>query len=176
MSAQGPTLAVRRAGWFTALNLAFGAMLVVITIINLVDQLQAGSGWALAAMFAAIAGFFCWQAWTQFYDRAPVVEIGPAGLGLPSAAEEPIPWSRILHAHAGAGLAGLSGGRIDFQVDTETYAKLRFGQRFMGDVVVRRRGIPNAFSIMTQGLDTKNAAIFAAMSRYWPPERADHDE
>lgn len=175
MNARGPVFVVRRAAWFTALNLVFGVMLAAIAAINLVEQLQSGGGWGLAVTFAVIAAYFCWQAWTQFYHRTPVIEIGPAGLYLPSAAEQPIPWSRIWHADAGGGLASLFGGRIDFQVDPETHAKLKLGQRFMGDVVVRRRGIPNAFSISTQGLDEKNTAIFAAMSRYWPPHKIDRE-
>jgi hypothetical protein len=127
-------------------------------------------------MFVILALFFLWQGWTQFRDRAPVIEIGPAGLRLPSASGEPIAWSRVSFAQAARGLLGLGGGRVDFMVDAQTFARLKLGQRFMGDVVIKKRGMPNAFSVITPQLDESASAIFAAVKCYWPPNRGDDNQ
>ena len=127
-------------------------------------------------MFVILALFFLWQGWTQFRDRSPIVEIGPAGLRLPSASSEPIAWPRIWHAQAGRGLPGFGGGRVDFMVDAETFARLKLGQRFMGELIVKKRSVPNAFSVITPQLDESANAIFAAVKRYWPPDRGDDNQ
>jgi hypothetical protein len=42
----------------------------------------------------------------------------------------------------------------------------------MGDFVLKRRGIPNTFMVLTQGLDRGTADIEAAIKRHWPPNGA----
>lgn len=174
--AAGPVFTARRALWATILNMALGALLVALTIANLVHQIRADGSWGVSGIFMVLALFFLWQGWTQFRDRSPIVEIGPAGLLLRSASNEPIAWSRIWHAQAGRGLPLLSGGRVDFMVDAETFARLKLGQRFMGEIIVKKRSVPNAFSVITPQLDESANAIFAAVKRYWPPDRGNEEQ
>ena len=169
-NAGGPVFTARRALWAAVLNMALGALLSALTIANLVHQIRIDGGWGIGGMFVILALFFLWQGWSQFRDRSPIVEIGPDGLRLPSTSSEPIAWSRIWHAQAGRGLPGFGGGRVDFMVDAETFARLKLGQRFMGEIVVKKRSVPNAFSVITPQLDESANAIFAAVKRYWPPD------
>jgi hypothetical protein len=170
-AAGGPVFTARRARWATILNMILGALLSALTIANLVHQVRIDGGWGIGALFMILALFFLWQGWTQFRDRTPIIEIGPSGLLLPSASSEPVAWPRIWHAQAGRGLPGLGGGRVDFMVDAETFGRLKLGQRFMGEIIVKKRSVPNAFSVITPQLDESAAAIFAAVKCYWPPER-----
>jgi hypothetical protein len=167
-TSDGAVFTARRSLWAIILNLVLGLLLTALTIANLVHQVKTGGSWAVSVMFAIIALFFLWQAWAQLRDRSPVIEVGPAGLRLPLASAEAIPWSRIRHVHLARGIPGLGGGRVDFMVDIETFARLKFGQRFMGDIVVKKRGAPNAFSLITPQLEESASAIFAAIQRYWP--------
>jgi hypothetical protein len=169
-----PVFTARRALWATLLNVLVGLFLSALTIANLVHQIRAGQAWVVAVLFAILALFFLWQAWTQFRIRTPLVEIGPAGLRLPSASPDPVPWPRLRQMQAARGLPGLGGGRVNFTVDGETFARLKLGQRFMGDVVVKARGWPNTFSVITPQLEESADAIAAAVKRYWPPDR--HEE
>jgi hypothetical protein len=175
-SAAGPVFIARRALWATLLNMAMGAILVALTGGNIVYQLRGGGDWAIGVMFLVLALFFFWQAWSQFRDRSPIVEVGPNGLRVPSASSEPIPWARIWHARAGGGLPFLGGNRLDFMVDPETFPRLKLGQRFMGDLVVKKRGMPNTFSLVTPQLDENANAILAAVHRYWSPRSRDQDD
>ncbi|HEX6980625.1 MAG TPA: hypothetical protein VF342_15150 [Alphaproteobacteria bacterium] len=165
-----PVFIVRRARWYTTANLALGLGFLGFTAASLVHQIRAGEAWILPLSFVVFAAFYCWQVWVQFRHRKPLIEISAAGLGLPGASPAPIPWSRIWRIEPGRGLPGLSGGRINFQVDADTFIGLRLGQRFMGDVVVRNRRLPNSFSVITQGLEERTDAIYAAIKRYWPPD------
>lgn len=166
---------VRRALWFTLLNFVFGIVLLAMAAANLVELVRSGGSWAVALLLILIAGVYAAQAFAQMRSRANLIEIGPAGLRLPTASEAPIEWSRIWQIEIGRGLPGLTGGRLHFQVDIDTFARLRFGQRFMGDNVVRRRGYPNAFTVITQGLDENATAIYAAIKRFWPPDARSSD-
>jgi len=170
-----PIFVVRRALWFALINFALGTALLILTATNLIQLIGSDGAWGIALLFVGLAGVYTWQAWTQLRDRGPLVEIGPAGLFLRGAMDQPVPWPRVWQIQAGRGLPGLSGGRIDFQVDPETYARVRLGQRFLGDVVVRRRGLANGFSVITNGLDESRGAIHAALLRFWPPDTADED-
>jgi hypothetical protein len=170
---RGAVFVVRRSLWSILMNLLLGALLAALTFSNIVHQFRTGGSWAVAIMFGIIAVFFLWQAIDQLRDRSPLLEIGPDGLKLRTASPQPIPWPRIWHAQAGAGVLGLGGGRVDFQVDTEIFSGLKFGQRYMGDVVVKKRNVPNTFSVLTPQLDESAAAIYAALKRYWPPDRRD---
>jgi hypothetical protein len=165
-----PVFTARRALWATLLNVTLGLLLSALTIANLVHQLRADQSWGVAALFVVLALFFLWQGWEQVRDRAPVVEIGPDGLRLPGASADIVPWPRLRQVLAGRGLPGLGGGRVDFTVDPEIFVRLKLGQRFMGDVVVKARGRPNTFSVITPQLEENVDSIYAAVKRYWPPE------
>ncbi|HEX2116593.1 MAG TPA: hypothetical protein VHM01_19490 [Alphaproteobacteria bacterium] len=172
---QQPVFSVRRALWATLLNVTLGLLLSALTIANLVHQLRVGQSWGVGVLFVILALFFLWQAWMQFRERTPLVEIGPNGLHLPGVSAEILPWSRLRQVTAGRGLPGLGGGRVDFTVDPETFAHLKLGQRFMGDVVVKSRGRPNTFSVVTPQLEERADAIYAAVKRYWPPDGDEED-
>jgi hypothetical protein len=172
----GPVFTARRAVWATLLNALMGVLLSALTITNLVHQLREGGSWPVAALFVVLSLFFLWQGWMQLRDRAPVIEIGPRGLLVPTASPEILPWPRLRHVAPGRGLPGLGGGRIDFTVDSETFARLKLGQRFMGDVAVKARGRPNTVSLITSQLDENADSIFAAVKRYWPAESDDEDQ
>ena len=176
MAPTDPVFTARRARWATALNVVLGALLSALTIANLVHQLRGGDSLAVSALFAALALFFLWHAWTQFRDRTPLIEIGPQGFRLPSANPEILPWARLRHVRTGRRLPVLGGGRVDFTVDVETFARLKLGQRFMGDVVVKSRGWPNTFSVITPQLEENADSIVAAVHRFWPTDRDDDDE
>jgi hypothetical protein len=177
MTQEGETVfTARRALWATLLNFLLGAALAALTIANVVHQIQRDGSLAVAAMFSILALFFLWQAWTQLSRRTPVIEVGPAGLRLAGVSEEILPWTRIVYVQRGSGLPGLGGGRIDFTVDAETYARLKLGQRFMGDLVVKARGRPNTFSVITPQLEENANAIFTAVKRYWPATTTDDRE
>ncbi len=112
------------------------------------------------------------MSFNQLRERQPQIVISAAGLGLPAAAADPIPWSRILHLRVTKRLIPTLGGRIDLQVESEIFLKLRFGQRFLGDAVLKGRAIPNTFTVRTQGMDRSTAEIETALKRHWPPESA----
>lgn len=171
-----PVFTARRATWATLLNVCVGLLLCALTIANLVHQLRTDGSLVVSALFALLALFFLWQSWTQFRDRVPQIEIGPAGFRVPAANPGTVPWSRLRQAQAGGGVLGLSARRVDFTVDAEIFAQLKLGQRFMGDVVVKARGWPNTFSVVTPQLDENADAIVAAVKRYWPPEHNDETE
>jgi hypothetical protein len=176
-AADGLVFTARRALWATILNMTLGALLSALTIANLVHQVRIDGAWGIAVLFVILALFFFWQGWSQFRDRSPVIEISRDGLRLPAASDAPVAWPRIWHVHSARGLPGLGGGRVDFVVDAETFARLKLGQRFMGDIVVKKRSVPNAFSVITPQLDESAGAIFAAVKRYWPPpDRGDDNQ
>jgi hypothetical protein len=166
---EAPVFTARRALWATLLNLLMGLLLAAITILNIVHRVREGGSLLTSIFFAVLALFFLWHAWTQLRDRAPLVEIGPAGLRLPSASPDALPWSRIRQVVPGRALLGMRSSRVDFTVDMETFARLKLGQRFMGDVIVKKPGVPNTFSVITPQLEENAAAIYDAVKRYWRP-------
>lgn len=172
---QGAVFIARRSVWSILTNIVLGALLTAITFANIVHQVRSDGSWTAALMFGFIAAYFLWTGIDQLRDRSPLVEISPDGLRLRSATAHPIPWSRIWRVEAAGRPLGFGGGRVDFQVDIETFSTLKLGQRFMGDVVVKKRSAPNSFSVLTPQLDENAAAIFAAVKRYWPPDRSDEE-
>ena len=48
-------------------------------------------------------------------------------------------------------------------------ARLTLGQRFLGDSVVKRRGVTAGITIVAGNLDHGAPEIFAAIRRHWPP-------
>lgn len=165
----GAVFTARRALWAILLNLLMGVLLAGFTVVNVVRQLREGSSPVAAGVFAFVALFFLWQVWTQLRDRAPQLEVRPDGLRLPGAAADALPWARVRHIAPARGLPGFGGGRIDVTVDAELFETMKLGQRFMGDIVVKRRSMPNTFSVITPQLDENADAIYAAVKRYWPP-------
>lgn len=165
-----PGLEARRARWLSGANLILALGLFALTIANLWWQWNRGENLLTGALFAFVATFYAGQMFVQFRDRRPQLVIGPAGLGLPAAAPNPIAWSRIRQIHIKRRFLPTLGGQIDIEVDPETFQTLRLGQRIMGDFVVKRRGFGIAFSVLTQGLDQSTAQIEAALKRHWPPD------
>jgi hypothetical protein len=170
-----PVFTARRALWAVLMNLLMGVLLAVLTIINVVRQIQDGGALLASAFFAMLVLFFLWNAWSQLRHRRPLIEIGAAGLRLPTASEQPLSWTLIRQVVPARGALGLGAARIDFTVDTDTFARLKLGQRFMGDVIIKRPGMPNTFSVITPQLEENAAAIFTAVKRYWPPDRPDEN-
>jgi hypothetical protein len=171
-----PVFTARRALWAVLLNFVMGALLAVMTIINIVRQIQEDGSLLASGFFAVLALFFLGNAWSQLRARAPLIEVGAAGLRLPGASEQIVPWTEIRQIAPARSLPGLSPSRVDFTVEPDTFARLKLGQRFMGDVIVKRIGMPNSFSVITPQLEENATAIFAAVKRYWPPERPREDQ
>lgn len=165
-------LAVRRAVWLTALNLVFSLALFALTLANLYWQWSRGESLVTGSLFAFVAGYYAMTTFNQLRDRQPQIVISADGLGLPAAAADPIPWSRILHLRVKKRLIPTLGGQVDLQVDPEIFLKLKLGQRFLGDAVLKARGIPNTLTVRTQGLDRSTAEIETALKRHWPPASA----
>ena len=175
MTGAAPSFIARRALWALWINAALGLGMSVLTVANIAHQYQSGGPLLVSGGFAFIALFFLWQAAMQIRNRQPVIEIGAAGLRVAGVSENIVPWSRVIAVRGVNGFLGLAGGRVDVTVDTETFARLKFGYRFMGDPVVKKRGIPNTFSIITPQLEESPDRIVEAAKRYWSPPRPDKD-
>jgi hypothetical protein len=160
-------LVLRRAPWFTAMNLALAGGLLALALAALTQD-DASIGWTGALVFLAVALFHLWQTIAQIRDARPVVAVTRQGLVLPSAADEVIEWSAIGRVDYRAG--AIAGARVDIDIDPAIHARMRMGQRAMGDAIVRRRGVAGGFSILTTGLDRDGAALYAAIRRHWPVE------
>jgi hypothetical protein len=100
-----------------------------------------------------------------------VIEIGAAGLRVAGVSDDVLPWRRVVQVRGVNGFLGLAGGRVDFTVDVETFSRLKFGYRFMGDPIVKKRGMPNTFSVITPQLEESPDRIVDAVKRYWSPRR-----
>jgi hypothetical protein len=175
IQAAAPAFIARRALWALWINALLGFGMSVLTIANIAHQFQNEGPLLVSAGFAFIALFFLYQAAMQIRNRQPVIEIGPAGLRVAGVSEDIMPWSRVVQVRGVNGFLGLAGGRVDFTVDMETFTRLKFGYRFMGDPVVKKRGIPNTFSVITPQLEESPGRIVEAVKRYWSPPRADED-
>jgi hypothetical protein len=162
-------LVARRTLWLTAVNLFFALALFALTLANLYWQWSRGESLVTGSLFAFVAGYYALMTFNQLRDRQPQLVISAAGLGLPAASAGPIPWARITHLRVKRRLIPTLGGQLDVQVDPETFLRLKFGQRFLGDFILKGRGIPNTFRVLTQGLDQGTADIESAIKRYWPP-------
>ncbi len=171
MATQGspsPVFEVRRARWFTLFQLALALGLLAVTLANLNHQLAARDALTPAILFVALAVFYAWSAWRQFVDRTPQLVVSADGLWLVPAAPKPIPWPRIWHLAKGQQIIG--GPRLEGQLDPAIVVGLKFGQRYMGDHIVRLRGQNNGFCVHIMGLDRSLDDIYAAIRRYWPPD------
>lgn len=165
-------LVARRALWLTGLNFLFALGLLALTLVNLYWQWSRGESLVTGALFAFVAAYYAAQTFTQLRDRRPQLVVSASGLHLPSAAADPIAWTSVLHLRAKKRLIPTMGGQLDLQVDLDTFLRLKFGQRFMGDFIIKGRGLPNTFMVLTQGLDQNAADIEAAIKRHWPPDTA----
>ncbi|MGQ0662942.1 MAG: hypothetical protein ACT4P2_05035 [Pseudomonadota bacterium] len=153
-------------GW---MYFAFAVALLGLAVGVLAAGIGDGEASAPAAIFTAVIAIYWYTAMTQLKDRHPQIVVDAQGLYLAGVSLVPIPWSRIRHASA---IRGPLGGRLDVAVDPGSFTDLKLGQSFLGDPVVKRRGLANGFSISTQGYDRGAAEILAAMQRYWPPTEA----
>jgi hypothetical protein len=163
-------LVARRALWLSVINFIFAAGLFLLTLANLWWQWSRSERLTTGLLFAFVAAYYSVQTFIQMRDREPQLVVSSAGLGLPAASADPIPWSQIGHLRVTQRLIPTLGGRIDVHVAPEVFLRLKFGQRWLGDFVLKRRAIPNTFMVVTQGLDRRAADIEAVIKRHWPPE------
>ncbi|MBI3452804.1 MAG: hypothetical protein HY057_08280 [Rhodospirillales bacterium] len=159
----------RRAAWLRTANITMAAGLVLIALLNLYQLVEDDGPLMTGFLFAVLAALYAWQATVQFFDQQPQMIVAADGLILPTATPEPIVWSDIHEVRISSGLFGMGTSRIDFTVAPETRARIKLGQRFMGDFVIRRPGVPNGFSLATPGLDRNVAEIYKSLREFWPP-------
>ncbi len=163
-------LLVRRSRIVAGMNAALALAVVLAALGYVVTHAsEAEAPWMGAAMVAALIAFQAWRNLQYLTDRTPVVVIGPEGLALPLNADAPIPWTAISRLGAARGAARIGGGRLDFEVDPETFARIRLGKRMMGDPVVKMPALPYGISIVAQSLDHPAGAMQAAIEAFWPP-------
>jgi hypothetical protein len=172
----GAVLEVRRSRPIMVMQAAFTAALLALAVVSVVQlwDVEGPRDRMLAAgFFTLILSLYFLHTLRLCLDRTPVVVVGPAGLHIPSALPDPIPWSTVRGAnHPGGFLLGRH--RVDIDVDLATRARARVGMRIAGDPIAGRIGSATGLSIITQGLDTRAADIMAAIKRYWPaPESED---
>jgi hypothetical protein len=150
----------------------FSGGLFAVGVWSMVDAYQRGVivDWnpvVTGGIFAILIGFYLCQGLQQAFDRRPVLVIGPEGLYLRSSLPTPIPWRRIAKADCVTGM--FRPGRLDIEVDAETYSTMRLGMRLLGDDIVRRNPLRHSFSILARSYDHSATEIFAALKQYWPP-------
>ncbi len=162
-------LVARRALWQMAITLIFALGLFVLTLANLYWQWSRGESLVTGSLFAFVAGYYALMTFNQLRDRQPQIVISAAGLGLPAASADPIPWTRIAYLRVKRRVIPTLGGQLDLQVDPETFLRLKIGQRFLGDFILKRRGLPNGLTVLIHGLDRGTADVEAAIKRHWPP-------
>jgi len=174
-----PVLEVRRSRSLAYLQAIFTGVLLVLAVYSVVHfwgSLEGPRDRLLAsAVFTVILAVYFVYTLRLCWDRTPVVVVGPAGLALPGALPDTIPWSTVHHVnHPGGFLLGRH--RLDIDVDIATRARIKVGMRIAGDPIAGRIGSATGISIITQSLDTKPAQIIVAIKRYWPPPDARDDE
>jgi hypothetical protein len=91
------------------------------------------------------------------------------GLLLPGVAAAPIAWASIRDVAQGGLLAR---NQIEIALDGTLVTQLTLGQRFLGDSVVKRRGLVPGIAILANNLDQRAPAILAAIRRHWSPPAA----
>jgi hypothetical protein len=163
------TLIVRRSKRMAGLNLIFASLVFGLAVAVVWYAWNEGEKLMVPAMFLGLAIFWGVMMGQQFRDEAPKVAIGRDGLDLPGVSDGPIPWGRIEELALGTGLRALGGGRLDVFVSAEIFAQLKLGNRWMGDMIVKRAGLRPGFTILGAHLDTSTASIVEAIRRHWPP-------
>ncbi len=161
---------VRRSRLVLGIQILFSATLIAVTISH-VHNLYVTDGLGrdqmiTAGFFAVILTFYLIQSLQHFIDRSARIVVSPEGLTLVDALNETIPWRRVWQISRDRNLLGR---QLAIDVDPEIYARMQFGQRFLGSNVIRRRGAFNGFLILSQGYDRSTDAVLQAIRQYWPP-------
>jgi hypothetical protein len=160
-----PELVARRARWFVLSNLVTALVILALALLNVGYQFRMGGPAWVAVLLVAMVAAYAWQAARQLFDRQPIVAVCAHGLLLPTARTQPIAWASI---HDVALSGRLGRGQIDITLDNALITQLTLGQRFLGDSVVKRRGLVPGITILASNLDQRAQAIVAAIRRHWP--------
>lgn len=163
------TLIVRRSKRMAGLNLIFASLIFGLGIAVVWYAWREGEALTMPLMFLALAIFWGVSMGQQFRDDGPKVIVGRDGLDLPGVSNGPIPWSQIEQLALGTGLRALGGGRLDIFVSAALFVDLKLGNRWMGDLIVKRAGLRPGFTILGASLDTSTKDIVDAIRRHWPP-------
>ena len=161
-----PDLVARRARWFVVSNLVMAVALLALALANVGYQWQTGGPAWVGMLLVAMVALYAWQVARQLFDQQPIVAVCTDGLHLPTASAEPIAWSRIQDVTLGGAIAH---NQIEIALDNALVARLTLGQRFLGDSVVKRRGLAPGITILASNLDQRAPAIVTAIRRRWPP-------
>ncbi len=164
-----PLLVARRSMRLAALNLLMGSLGFGLAVAFVWYAWREDTGLLGPLFLLAIVAVYGVQAGQNFRDDSPKVVVERAGLSLPAVTDAPIPWDEIEQVALGTGIRALGGGRLDFVVGPQTYARLKLGQRWLGDPIVKRAGTKPAFTVLGSALDTDMKTLFVAIRRHWPP-------
>lgn len=163
------TLVVRRSKRMAGLNLIFASVVFGLAVAVVWYAWREDEKLIVPLMFLGLAAFWGVMMGQQFRDETPKLAVGPDGLELPGIAETPIPWGKIEELALGTGLRALGGGRLDVFVTPDVFAELKLGNRWMGDMIVKRAGLRPGFTILGANLDTSTKTVVDAIKRHWPP-------
>jgi hypothetical protein len=163
------TLIVRRSKRMAGLNLIFASLVFGLAVAVVWYAWNENEALTVPLMFLGLAVFWGVTMGQQFRDDTPKVVAGRDGLDMPGVSDGPIPWGKIDELALGTGLRALGGGRLDVFVSPEVFASLKLGNRWMGDIIVKRAGLRPGFTILGASLDTSTKAIVEAIRRHWPP-------
>lgn len=170
----GPVFEVRRSRPHVLMQAGFGMFLVALALANLVNLFRMGEARGApllaSAFFALLMAAYVWNTLVQYRDRRPQIVIRPDGLYLPTALPDPIAWSHVWNVAPPTG--AFRRMRLDIDIAPEIYTRMKLGQRFMGENIVRRKGVGGGMTIYTMGYEHNAAEIAAAIRRYWPPAEA----
>jgi hypothetical protein len=164
--AEGPAadLVARRARWFILSNLVMALTMVGLALLNIGYQIRTGGPAWVGLVLLGMVAIYAWQVARQLVDRQPIVEVRAEGLLLPGAATQPIAWASIRDVAQGGLLAR---NQIEIALDGALVTQLTLGQRFLGDSVIKRRGLVPGITILASNLDQRAPAILAAIRRRW---------
>ncbi len=165
-----PLLIVRRSRRMAGLNLLFGSIGFGLAVSALWYGWQAGEDLLGPMVLLVIVTLYGVQAGQQFRDDSPKLVIERQGLSLPGVTDAPVEWTQIQDVALARGLGAIGGGHINVVVDAATFQRLKLGIRWLGDPVVKGKGMRPSFAILGSALDTDTKTIFAAMRRHWPKE------
>lgn len=164
------TLIVRRSMRMASLNLLFASLVFGLAVAVLWYAWSEAEPLTTPLMFLALAVFWGVMMGQQFRDDAPKLVVGRDGLDMPGISQGPIPWTKVEELALATGLRALGGGRLDIFVAAETFVALQLGNRWMGDIIVKRAGIRPGFVVLGASLDTRTKTIVEAIRRHWPPD------
>jgi hypothetical protein len=169
-TAKLPLLIVRRSRRHAGFGLLAGSLVFGFAVAVVWLAFQSGESLMGPLLLLAVAAWYGVQTGKIFRDDSPKLIVERAGLSMPGVADAPIAWNRITEIRIATGFRALGGGRIDLVVEPELFVTLKFGQRWMGDPIVRRAGITPTVTIQAATLDTNTRKILDAIRHYWPPE------